>query len=232
MAHHEALRTLVTPSIAAAVERFARDLPPNVRVLDVGCGRRPYAGFFESAHYIGLDVSASGRQGEDKRADAFFDGTRLPIAGNAVEAAICTEVLEHAVDPVALTQEMYRVLKPDGRLLITVPFIWGLHELPYDFRRFTPIGLAALVRQAGFEILHEDRLVCGADAIRTLVHSELNNFRLNVVPRLSLTQAQQRRLRWAFRLHDILFGALVRLWNSAFILERVYLDNLLIARKA
>jgi SAM-dependent methyltransferase len=221
----------LTPSIAAAVERFARDLPPNVRVLDVGCGRRPYAGFFGPTHYIGLDVSASGRHGEDKRADAFFDGTRLPIASNAVEAAICTEVLEHAVDPVALTQEMHRVLKPEGRLLITVPFIWGLHELPYDFRRFTPIGLAALVRQAGFEILHEDRLVRGIEAIRTLVQSELNNFRLNVVPHLALTRAEQRRLRWALRLHDVLFGTLLKLWNGAFIFDRIYLDNLLIARK-
>src|SRR5205814_177285 len=81
------------------------------------------------------------------------DGRVVPYTDASFDAVICTQVLEHSVDPDALLREMWRVLRPGGRLLITVPFMWGLHETPFDFRRYSSFGLPRAVEAAGFRVL-------------------------------------------------------------------------------
>ena len=62
------------------------------------------------------------------------------------------EVFEHMPDPEACLVEIDRVLKRDGRLLLTVPFVAPLHQMPFDYMRFTPPGLEALLARHGFAI--------------------------------------------------------------------------------
>ncbi len=219
----------MTTAIARCVSDFAASLPAQATVIDVGCGLQPYRPLFAHTQYIGIDVESSGRSEHQKSADRIFDGIHIPAEDASVDAILCTEVLEHAVDPVALVGEMFRVIKPGGTVCITVPFMWGLHELPYDFRRFTPNGLATLFSAAGFAVDRQQNLTEGIDAIRMLVNSELNNYRVNVRPRQS--SKEDWRFRLALYVHERLMRILERLWRRHFRFERIYIDNHLLAHK-
>jgi SAM-dependent methyltransferase len=76
----------------------------------------------------------------------------LPFVDAAFDAAVCTEVLEHVDNARFVLSELARVLRPGGRLLVSVPFVFHYHEDPQDVRRYTPAGLRAALQQAGFDV--------------------------------------------------------------------------------
>jgi len=133
-------------------------------LLDVGVAQRPYAALFEPyvERYIGLDYPPAliAKQPElwnvldlaRGLVDLFADGNQMPFADGTFDTVFCTEVLEHLPDPARCVSEMARVLKPGGQLLLTVPFSQPLHELPWDFYRFTPGALEDLLRRGGLEV--------------------------------------------------------------------------------
>jgi SAM-dependent methyltransferase len=121
-------------------------------VLDVGCGRMPYRSLLLSAPsrataYLGLDLEANHYRNQP---DLTWDGNNIPLTENSVECALATEVLEHCPDPLKVLSEINRVLKPEGFLFLTVPFLWPLHDVPYDEFRYTPFSMERLLQQAGF----------------------------------------------------------------------------------
>jgi SAM-dependent methyltransferase len=121
-------------------------------VLDVGCGAQPYRGLFHHArHYQGLDIADSHERFGYELADTInVTGYPWPVPDSSVDMALCTEVLEHVLEPDRLLLEMRRCLRPGGRLVLTVPFAARWHFVPYDYWRFTPSALAHLLHQAGF----------------------------------------------------------------------------------
>lgn len=123
------------------------------RLIDIGCGTKPYAQRLSGyiTEHVGVD-----------HADSFHDlgdvnriGTAytLPADDASFDSALCTAVLEHLEEPAAAIRECHRVLKPGGCALYTVPFIWHLHEEPRDFYRYSKHGLRYLFEQAGFQIV-------------------------------------------------------------------------------
>ncbi len=122
----------------------------NGRLLDAGCGSKPYIGIFEGRvqHYIGIEKS----RGRYERADAWGDVLALPFRDRAFDTALCNQVLEHVPEPQMAMDELARVLRPGGYLIVTAPHIWGLHEVPHDYFRFTPYGLRHLAERAGLAI--------------------------------------------------------------------------------
>lgn len=149
-----------------ALKGSVASLAPAARglLLDVGVAERPYAALFAPhvTHYIGLDYPpvltdkqpALWQMLEQvrKSVDLFGDGRRLPFQSASVDTVLATEVLEHVPDPERCLAEFHRVLRPGGRLLLTVPFQEPLHFLPQDYGRFTPGGLEHLLGRAGFRI--------------------------------------------------------------------------------
>ena len=117
-------------------------------VVDVGCGERPYADFFGEAWQIGLDRSLDGAC-----PDILADACRLPLASGCADIVLCTQVIEHVPEPVALVAECARLLRPGGQLLLSGPFWWPLHEEPHDYQRFTRHGLRCLLQRADLLVL-------------------------------------------------------------------------------
>lgn len=116
-------------------------------VLDVGCGEMPFRGLLPpGVRYTGLDVPAADDFGMRRHPDIVdFDGLHIPFPDASQDHVLCTEVLEHAEDPVALIAEMHRVLRPGGTLVATVPFAARVHHAPHDYHRFTPFRLARML---------------------------------------------------------------------------------------
>jgi SAM-dependent methyltransferase len=119
-------------------------------VLDVGCGEMPFRGLLPAGTcYTAIDVPQADDFGMRRHREITnFDGLHIPFADASFDHILCIEVLEHAEDPVALVDEMHRVLRSGGTLLATVPFSARVHHAPHDYRRFTRFGLVSLF--AGF----------------------------------------------------------------------------------
>jgi SAM-dependent methyltransferase len=123
------------------------------RLLDVGCGMKPYEQLFKGIanEYIGIDhpVTHHGSYGRYTKADIFSDKQELPFEDASFDTVICTQVLEHLPNPHFKIFEIARVLKKGGTVFISVPFAWPLHEKPYDFFRYTEYGVREMLEQAG-----------------------------------------------------------------------------------
>jgi SAM-dependent methyltransferase len=140
-------------AILAAVKECAPQLKGDL--LDIGCGQMPYRELILDLNknvkrYIGLDLEVSSIH-DTSIADLFWNGESIPLENNAVDSAMATEVLEHSFSPDQTVKEIHRVLKPGGLFFFTIPFIWPLHEVPYDAYRYTPFSLRMHLEKAGFE---------------------------------------------------------------------------------
>lgn len=131
---------------------FAPGVEGNV--LDFGCGSKPYESVFTRAtNYVGVDIEVSGHGHQNSRVDVFYDGKSLPFPDGHFDAVVSFEVFEHVFNLEEVLREIRRVLKPGGKLLVTIPFAWHEHEAPYDFARYTSYGIRHVLQNAGFEVL-------------------------------------------------------------------------------
>jgi len=118
------------------------------KVLDVGAGECDrYSDFFNSTQYIKMDVKAG------KNIDIVGSVEKIPFDDESFDCVVCTQVFEHLKGPALGAQEIYRVLKTGGNLLLTVPQINELHEEPYDFFRYTKFGVMQIFEGAGFKLV-------------------------------------------------------------------------------
>ncbi|MDA8602532.1 class I SAM-dependent methyltransferase [Gammaproteobacteria bacterium] len=145
--------------LAREIELISKDL--GGRILDVGCGSKPYRSFFSTSDYVGLDIE-SDRVRNQRFADYTYDGETFPFENNLFDVVICNQVLEHVFNPDQFLSEIFRVLKPDGKILLTVPFAWDEHEQPIDYARYSSFGMRALLEKNKFKILIQKKI--GADA--------------------------------------------------------------------
>jgi ubiquinone/menaquinone biosynthesis C-methylase UbiE len=114
------------------------------RVLDVGCGKRPYYPFFASfsGEYVGLDL-------ENPLADVAAHAEDMPLPDDCFDVVLCLQVLEHAVDPAAVVRELSRVVSPGGRVLASTHGVSVYHPDPFDLWRWTHTGLELLFSENG-----------------------------------------------------------------------------------
>jgi SAM-dependent methyltransferase len=137
-----------------AIHTALRPLVPQAHgtLLDIGCGRKPYKLLFKPyiTRHIGIDVPSTmhGREEIDIAGSAL----RLPVADNSFDTVLATEVMEHVPEPAYMLSEIFRILRPGGTLILSVPFHEPLHELPNDFYRYTNISVAYLMEKQGFQV--------------------------------------------------------------------------------
>lgn len=127
------------------------------RLLDLGCGAKPYQSVFAphvSSHY-GVDFGGTAdlHYGSETKADLLVDGTRTGLPAGSFDTLLCTQVLEHVFDTDAFVAECHRLLAQGGKGIFTVPFLWQCHAEPNDFYRFTPHSLRRIFEARGFRVL-------------------------------------------------------------------------------
>lgn len=124
------------------------------RLLDFGCGSKPYKTLLQVSEYIGVDIETSGHDHSKEQIDVYYNGKDLPFEDESFDSIFSSEVFEHLFNLPEILDELHRVLKTGGNMLITVPFVWDEHEIPYDYARYTSFGMQHLLENHGFQIIH------------------------------------------------------------------------------
>ncbi|HTE29359.1 MAG TPA: class I SAM-dependent methyltransferase [Chryseolinea sp.] len=127
------------------------------RLLDFGCGSKPYEDLFKVDEYIGIDMENTGHGHANSKIDVFYDGKTIPFPDNSFDCVFCSEVFEHIFNLEEVLVEIRRVMKPGAQILITVPFCWNEHEVPYDFGRYTSFGIKHLMEKQGFRVIRQNK---------------------------------------------------------------------------
>ncbi len=133
------------------IERSIALLAPQLtgELLDVGCGQQPYVDYFKHVtRKRACDFNS-------KRGNVDFEcpAHQIPLPDSSLDSILCTEVLEHVPDPLAVWREFHRLLRPGGKVLLATPMYWPSHEEPYDFYRYPEYGLRRLAKESGFQVV-------------------------------------------------------------------------------
>ena len=144
LSHNWLIKRIASDHICDAIKRWG-----SGHTVDVGCGVKPYAYLF--GKYTGIEFDLLRYESEPPH--IWGSALDLPITDVSVDTVFSSQVLEHVTEPWRMVTEMARILKPDGYFILTAPHIWGLHEVPHDYYRFTPHGLQFLVERAGLEMI-------------------------------------------------------------------------------
>lgn len=138
------LRDVVVASVRSAAEGR------RVRLVDVGCGDRPYADLIKDhlSSYTGIDLP-----GNAEAAYHILPDGRTTAPDAIADLVLSTQVLEHVRDVELYLAECRRILADGGRLVITTHGAWVYHPDPNDYWRWTPQGLREVLARAGFEVV-------------------------------------------------------------------------------
>ena len=133
----------------------AASVPAGSRVLDIGAGSAPYRALFAHCDYKTQDFAqlkdAQLRHGGYAPIDFVSEAHAIPVPDASFDVILCTEVLEHVPEPIAVAREFGRIVAPGGRLILTAPLGSGIHQEPYHFYGgYTPYWYRQFLRQAGF----------------------------------------------------------------------------------
>ncbi len=124
---------------------FLKEQATEKSTLDIGSGRTDYSEWFPNR--VGIDLACG------KSTNLLSDAHQLPFSDGSFDTILCTEVLEHLKEPKAAITEMKRVLKKEGKVVLTTCFVYPLHESPNDYFRFTKFGLTELFKEWDIEVL-------------------------------------------------------------------------------
>lgn len=137
------------------VRAEAAKLPPGSRILDAGAGASKYQPLFSHCKYESQDFCQY--EGElvkySRPIDHVCEITKIPLPDQSFDAILCTEVLEHVPNPMAVLAEFARLLKPGGKLLLTTPLGSWLHMEPYHYYGgYTPYWFEHWLPQHGLRL--------------------------------------------------------------------------------
>lgn len=157
---------LIRNRLLKAISRFAPKL--KGKMLDFGCGQKPYYSLFSVDEYIGIDFENPGHPHANEAIDVFYDGKNIPFADHTFDSIFSSEVFEHVFNLPEIIAELHRVLKPGGQLLISCPFAFCEHEQPNDYARYTSFAMKHMLQQKGFEIISQEKTGNSIEAIYQL----------------------------------------------------------------
>ncbi|MBR0190710.1 MAG: methyltransferase domain-containing protein [Thermoguttaceae bacterium] len=124
-------------------------------LADVGCGTVPFYGFYKDYVDSVITIDWENTIHPNQYVDFFEDLNQgiHSVESNSVDSVICSDVLEHIYQPMNLLNSISDILKPGGILLLNVPFHFYIHEIPFDYYRYTNFALEKMLNDSGFEVL-------------------------------------------------------------------------------
>jgi SAM-dependent methyltransferase len=146
------------------------------RLLDFGCGSKPYKNLFAVDEYVGLDIERRGHDHADEEVDVLYDGLVLPFKDGCFDSVFSSEVFEHVFNPENILRELHRVMKPGAAILLTTCFAWDEHEIPWDFARYTSFGLKHLFESAGFEVIVMEKTTRYVETVFQMWNAYISQF--------------------------------------------------------
>jgi len=194
----------------------------NGRILDIGCGSKPYEHLCNATEYVGLEIDSPEKR-RKTAADYFYDGEKMPFEDKSFDNLIANQVFEHVFNPSYFLKEGNRILKIGGKFLMTVPFVWDEHEQPYDYARYSSFGLKHIFKENGFKIVEHRKINDGIEVIFQLINDYIYKVTLTKNPYLNLLAG------FIFMSPFNIAGIVL-----AKILPRnkdLYLDNIILAEK-
>ena len=135
---------------------FAVLVPAGSVVLDAGAGDGPYRSLFAHARYESADFLSSNRKYVKPTYEC--DLSAIPVGDARFDFVVFNQVMEHLPEPGLVVAELFRVLKPSGKMIYTGPLFFEEHEQPYDFYRYTRFGVRHIFERAGFVVERLDWL--------------------------------------------------------------------------
>ncbi|HEV3414132.1 MAG TPA: methyltransferase domain-containing protein [Puia sp.] len=196
------------------------------RLLDFGCGSKPYRSLFRVDEYIGLDFENPGHPHVNEQIDVFYDGKRVPFEDFSFDCIFSSEVFEHVFNLPEVLEELNRVLKPGGLILVTCPFAICEHEVPNDFARYSSYGLRYLMNEHGFEMVMQEKT---GNSVETVIQLWIMYIHQHISPVFRRIPG----VRSAFR---FLTYTSLNLW--ALLLSKIlpdsrdlYLNNIIVCKK-
>lgn len=202
-----------------SIKHFGEEI--TGKTLDVGCGTKPYENFFSCSKYIGLEIETTINR-ENKNVDVFYDGGKFPFEDKEFDSIVTNQVLEHVFSPNEFLSEINRVVKKDGKLLLTVPFVWDEHEQPYDYARYSSFGLAHLLNQHGFEIIESKKSINDFRIFAQLLNAYIYK-----------TTQKNKVIRQLFTFFVMSTITIIGILLSKILPKNndLYLDNIILAKK-
>lgn len=134
--------------------KLARMYSKNKSIIDFGCGRMKYKSYLlhNAQSYFGIDHPTEHLNYiSDDKPDMLTDFEKVNINSNTFDTAIMFEVLEYLDNPSAVLDEIFRILKPNGKFVMTAPFMYPIHDSKIDKNRFTKVKISLLLKKARFK---------------------------------------------------------------------------------
>lgn len=152
---------------------ISQPAPSSGCVLDVGCGNQPFRERLEALGYIymSLDVEQNIEHSVDYLGKIDESLPANLLVSSPFHLIVCTEVMEHVVDWETSFKNFSRLLAPGGKLLVTCPHFFRLHEEPHDFWRATPYALQYFGDRFGLNIVHQANAGDAWDVLGTFLAS-------------------------------------------------------------
>jgi SAM-dependent methyltransferase len=213
----------VRKGLLHAMQQHRREF--SGRMLDFGCGSKPYKSLFNVDEYIGVDYENEGHPHENEMIDIFYDGKTIPLPDAHFDCVLSSEVFEHVFNLDEVLRELNRVMKPGAKLLITCPFVWNEHEVPHDYARYTVFALKDMLAKHGFEVINVSKT---GNFIKTIFQLYNLYFYTIVYPKVKTIAP----LRWVYKFWVMLLNASGLFVNFLFQKNTsLYLNNVVLAGK-
>lgn len=123
-------------------------------LLDLGCGNVPWYEVYQSLVEDAICIDWENTNHQNIYLDEKIDLNQpIPLKDSSFDTILATDVLEHIANPQLCVSEIERLLKPEGKLILTVPFLYKIHEPPHDYYRYTEYILKTFMKTCGLEII-------------------------------------------------------------------------------